>query len=60
MFVQGEYGTSLWEFNLRDILRWCQLMQENEVCMPLMCMTVLCQNFDIIMRSYVRTYICNQ
>ena len=24
-------GATLWEFNLRDVLRWCQLMQDYQV-----------------------------
>lgn len=29
--VIDECGSSLWEFNLRDILRWCELMQNYQV-----------------------------
>ena len=31
VLIRRECGTSLWEFNLRDILRWCQLMKDYQV-----------------------------
>ena len=31
--VKGNWGQkgSPWEFNLRDIFRWCELLKENQV-----------------------------
>ena len=29
--MRRECGASLWEFNLRDVLRWCRLMQDYQV-----------------------------
>ena len=31
VLVKTECGARLWEFNLRDILRWCQLMKDSQV-----------------------------
>ena len=31
MLVRRVCGDSMWEFNLRDILRWCQLIKEHQV-----------------------------
>jgi midasin len=32
--VKRERGTSLWEFNLRDILRWCQVLKDHQIADP--------------------------
>ena len=31
VLVRRECGDTLWEFNLRDILRWCQLLKDSQV-----------------------------
>ena len=35
--MKRECGTSIWEFNLRDILRWCQVLKDHQVVCSLWC-----------------------